>query len=250
MVSHFRDLFGAKCFVLIIQPVTIPLKQIDVVGVCYRLGMEKVLTKLSIIVLNGSTVLAQLPERRDEVHHIRCVTQFSDQCRMDFGPQLHVADVVEHVCSSRTRQFDAKNRVRMRDIVTGAHEELIHLSYPSRELTGVRRVKDWYSVEHFAFEVLHAVIVSVGEGSVDGRGGWRRWGGRGWVGVVGGRWGRLVVAKWCWVRTKAIVNWESQLKKGAVRGGVGGGGDVKGGGGGDVGRGRGGDGRGGGRVSG
>ncbi len=103
MVLHFRDLFGTKCFVLIVQPVTIPLKQINVVGVRYRLGTEKVLTKLSVIVLNGSTVLAQLPECRDEVHHIRCVTQFSDQCRADFGPRLCVADVVEHVCASRTR---------------------------------------------------------------------------------------------------------------------------------------------------
>ncbi len=62
---------------------------------------------------------------------------------------------------------------------------------------GVRRVKDWYSAEHFTFEVLHAVIVSVGEGSIDGWWGWRGWGGRRWVGVVGGWWGWLGVAKQC-----------------------------------------------------
>ncbi len=168
VVLHFCDLFGAKCLILIIQPVTIPLKKINIIGVRDQLGTEKVLTKLSIIVLNGPTVLAQLPERRDEVHHIRCVTQFSDQCRTDFGPQLRIADVVEHICLSRTRQFDAKNIMHMRDVVTRAHEELIHLCYPSRELTGVRRVEDWYSAEHFAFEVFHVVLVSVGEGSVDG----------------------------------------------------------------------------------
>ncbi len=51
MVPHFRDLFGAKCLVLIVQPITIPLKKINVVGVRDRLGMEKVLMELSIIVL-------------------------------------------------------------------------------------------------------------------------------------------------------------------------------------------------------
>ena len=74
----------------------------------------------------------------------------------------------------------------MRDIIAGAHEELIHLSYPLRKLTGVCRVEDWYSAEHFAFEVLHVVIVSVGEGSVDGRGSWKRWGAEGGWGLVGG----------------------------------------------------------------
>ncbi len=60
---------------------------------------------------------------------------------------------------------------------------------------GVRRVKDWDSTEHFMFEVLHAVIVSVGERSIDGRWGCRGWGGRRWVGVVGGWWGWLGIAK-------------------------------------------------------
>ncbi len=86
MVMHLRDLLGMKCFVLIIQPVAIPLKKIDIVGVHERLGTEKELMKLGVIVLNGPTVLAQLPEHRDEVHHVRCVAQFSNQCCMDFGP--------------------------------------------------------------------------------------------------------------------------------------------------------------------
>ncbi len=183
---HLHDLLGTKCFVLIIQPVTIPLKKINIVGVHDRLGMEKELMKLSIIVLNGPTILAQLPEHHDEVHHIRCITQFSNQCRMDFGPRLCIVDVVEHVCLSRSGQLDAKKRACMRDIVTGAHEELIHLGDPSRELTGVRRVKDWYSAEHFTFEVLHAVIVSVREGSIDRWWGWRGWGAEGGWGLLGG----------------------------------------------------------------
>ncbi len=86
MVVHLCDLLGMKCFILVIQPVTILLKKIDIVSVHDQLGTEKELTKLGIIVLNGPTVLAQLPERRDEVHHIGCIAQFSNQGRMDFGP--------------------------------------------------------------------------------------------------------------------------------------------------------------------
>ncbi len=109
MVMHLRDLLGTKCFVLIIQPVTIPLKKIDIVGVRDQLGTEKELTKLGVIVLNGPTVLAQLSERRDEVHHIRCIAQFSNQCRTDFSPRLGVANVVEHVSAGKSGQLDTKN---------------------------------------------------------------------------------------------------------------------------------------------
>ncbi len=85
--------------------------------------------------------------------------------------------------------------------------------------------------------MLHAVIVSVGEESVDGRGGWKRWGAEGGWGLVGGGGGGWVLLSGGGCRVKAVVNWESWLLKGAVRDGVGGGGDVGGG-------------RGGGRVSG
>ena len=58
VVTHFRDLLGTKCFVLIIQPITIPLKKIDIVGVRDRFGAEKELTKLGVVVLDRSTILA------------------------------------------------------------------------------------------------------------------------------------------------------------------------------------------------
>ncbi len=51
----------------------------------------------------------------------------------------------------------------MQYIVPRTHEELIHLSYPSREFARIGGVDGRYSAEDLAFKMLHVVIVGMRE---------------------------------------------------------------------------------------
>ena len=74
VIPHSCYLFGAEGLIFIIQSITIPLKKVDVVSVHNGLSPEKVLTKLSIVVLYWATVLTELSEGCDKIYHIRSVT--------------------------------------------------------------------------------------------------------------------------------------------------------------------------------
>ncbi len=74
VILHSCYLFGAEGLIFVVQSITISLKEVDIISVRDGLSPEKVLTELSVVVLYRTTVLTELSESRDKVHHNGSVT--------------------------------------------------------------------------------------------------------------------------------------------------------------------------------